>query len=823
MTRLHSDHRAREPAAGKRLALGVAVALAVLATVLPLGTAAAGAQPTRDIEITRIQGHNRYVTSVAVARQFLEDVGGSIDAAVFVSGESWHDAVVAPGLAGKLNAPVLLTPPDRLLSDAAEFLAEAGVTKTVVIGAPDVVSHEVLGRLARFGSVERIWRSSPEATSVAVAKRMGTPGELEPGRNTAFLTTSEKFAPALIVGPPSFRGGHPVLLTPSDSLHKSMESYLATSDVETLFVPGGPAALSWKVWGEVKAVGKGLRGTSNEDRTGTSAIVAGSLENQYADWPEPDRCFDSSAYGLASAWNPIHALSSGPLLGNRCAALLLTDSGRLSPSLEWTINHRARSLVVFGGETAVSSRALGQFVEGAELQGVFDHAASQRDWIVGKLRRRINAGAYGVDDNMFHGPAGFEIDVDECPEGWSDTAGITDNEIRIGLTIPKSGQYVTYGNIEWGLAVYFDWVNRNDAVAGRKIRLVSKDDSYDPRRTAAQIDSLIETENVFSVLTLGTPTTLAAYDRINEACVPHPFVMSGHPAWGDPVNHPWTTGMQMSYSTEAILWGRWIEQRFGSRLPVTVGALVSDDDLGAAYQNAFADWARAHPDVISGLLAVRHDPAALVFDDEAATIGEYEPDVYISMTSGNPCWRAMQSLGWMGVADDIRSRNGFLIMSSVCANPQTVHLAGRSSDGWYSVRGGLKAANDPTHANDVFIEFVNESIDESRHDPDQPLYGMAYWFAYPYVEALRIAAELPGGLTRTNLMLTVRSLNISHPMLADGIRLRTNGNEDAIAIEASEFSRYNAEIGAWRVLGPVIDVEGTTQNCAWNPDDGTCE
>ncbi|WP_419916794.1 cell wall-binding repeat-containing protein [Candidatus Poriferisodalis sp.] len=778
------------------------------------------------------------MTSVKVARQFLEEVGGSIDAAVIVSGESWHDAVVAPGLAGKLNAPVLLTPPDRLLTITAEFLAEAGVSRTFVIGSPQEVSHTVLGRLARFGSVERIWGSSPEATSVVVARRMGTPGVLAYQGTTAFLASSEKVADALVAGPASFRGRHPVLLSPPHEVHPSVVRYLRTSDVEEILVLGGAEALSEQVRIEVPQPGVGYLGKGGTDRTQTSVGLARYLNNNFPRGPDGRKCFHETRYGLADAWDPIHALSAAPLLGQRCTTLLLTSTSVLSPAVSQVLRHDARSLLVFGPETSVSSQALGRIIEGAALQGVFDTAAAERERAARSLTRAIDAGTYGVDDgNVLGGPAGFSIDLSDCPDGWSDTAGITSDEIRIGLTLPKSGQYVTQGKLQWGMQVYFDWVNRTDPVAGRRIELVGRDDGFDPSRTATQVDSLIDDENVFSVLTVGTPTSLAVYDRINDACVPHPFVMSGHPAWGDPLNHPWTTGMQLSFTTEAMLWGEWIERRFAGRLPVTVAAVVSDDELGTAYLDGFAAWARSHPDVISGTLAVRIDPGAEAvdaevvddetvddeaFDAEVAAIGAYEPDVYISMTSGNPCWQVMQSPGWRSVADGIRSRNGLLLMSSACATPNTMHLAGPSADGWYTARGSLTATHDEARANDAFIEFVNERLALTRRDPDHPLYSAAFQLAYPYVEALRIAAELPGGLTRTNLILAVRSLDITHPMLEDGVRLRLNGDNDAFAIEASGFSRYVAAADAWRALGPIIDLEGTTPRCDWNADAAVC-
>jgi hypothetical protein len=37
---------------------------------------------------------------------------------------------------------------------------------------------------------------------------------------------------------------------------------------------------------------------------------------------------------------------------------------------------------------------------------------------------------------------------------------------------------------------------------------------------------------------MGTQSTMKTYDNINAHCVPHLFAATGHPAWGDPVNHP---------------------------------------------------------------------------------------------------------------------------------------------------------------------------------------------------------------------------------------------------------------------------------------------
>jgi hypothetical protein len=94
-------------------------------------------------------------------------------------------------------------------------------------------------------------------------------------------------------------------------------------------------------------------------------------------------------------------------------------------------------------------------------------------------------------------------------------------------------------------------------------------------------------------------------------------------------------------------------------------------------------------------------------------------------------------------------------------------------------------------------------------------------YAYPWVESLRIASELPGGLTRTNFILTVRSLNVANPMILDGIKTEFNGAADAFYIEGSDFSQFDANKQTWRIV-EILDLNGTTPNCAYSLTTGKC-
>jgi len=64
--------------------------------------------------------------------------------------------------------------------------------------------------------------------------------------------------------------------------------------------------------------------------------------------------------------------------------------------------------------------------------------------------------------------------------------GVSDGEIRIGQTIPYSGPGSAYATIGRAEAAYFNKLNAQGGVNGRKIVLLSLDDGYSPPKTVEQ-------------------------------------------------------------------------------------------------------------------------------------------------------------------------------------------------------------------------------------------------------------------------------------------------------------------------------------------------
>ena len=432
--------------------------------------------------------------------------------------------------------------------------------------------------------------------------------------------------------------------------------------------------------------------------------------------------------------------------------------------------------------------------------------------------QRIQDEGYGVgDDNILRGPAGFEVDLNNCPSDWNETEGLVDGKILIGHTTALSGNLAAYGNIAAGMETYFDYVNANGGIDGLDIELIVKDDGYVATQTIELVDELIQSDRPFLIVTLGSPNTLAVYDTLNDLCIPHPFVQTGHPAWGDPENHPWTTmAAGMSYATEAVLWGNWIKTNLADQLPVKVSALVMDNDFGLAYRDGFEKWAEGNPDVVSEFVPITHDPAAATVTNEMTTVAAEDAEVFISMTAGNPCLLTVQEAGNSGMTTD----GTVLFAPSVCKDPNAYMIpAGEAADGWYIIGGGVKATTDPQYADDPYTKFLNDTLSAAGLDISVGLYGAGFGqHAWPHVEALKIAAELDGGLTRSNLLIALRSMEGVHPAFLDGIVFSVDGNDDAFYIEGSDISIYDAENESWIQQGPAVDLNGSSPNCAWGPD-----
>src|SRR5436305_8529699 len=166
-------------------------------------------------------------------------------------------------------------------------------------------------------------------------------------------------------------------------------------------------------------------------------------------------------------------------------------------------------------------------------------------------------------------------------------SGATDTEIKIGNIMPYSGPASAYGVIGTTETKYFQKINAEGGINGRKITFISYDDAYSPPKTVEQARKLVESDEVLFIFNpLGTPPNSAIQKYMNTKKVPQLFVATGATKWNDPKDFPWTMGWQPNYQSETQIYAKYIlKEKPGGKIAV----LYQNDDYGKDYLKGLKD------------------------------------------------------------------------------------------------------------------------------------------------------------------------------------------------------------------------------------------
>lgn len=196
-------------------------------------------------------GRDRYDTANRLAENFGKAEGlGNVPVAFVASGHMQVDAISVAGLAGFLDAPVLLTPSDSLNGSVADFIEDYGVQTVHVLGGPAAVADsvvEAIEGLANKPTVSRIAGDDRYATAAAVASRLGGAAAWCGGTDAAAILANGgdvSLAYAMAISPIANRLQLPLLLTAADELPSATEDFITDEDIEHVVIVGGESSVS---------------------------------------------------------------------------------------------------------------------------------------------------------------------------------------------------------------------------------------------------------------------------------------------------------------------------------------------------------------------------------------------------------------------------------------------------------------------------------------------------------------------------------------------------------------------------------------------------
>ncbi|TRZ85374.1 MAG: hypothetical protein D4R83_06935 [Streptomycetaceae bacterium] len=159
--------------------------------------------------------------------------------------------------------------------------------------------------------------------------------------------------------------------------------------------------------------------------------------------------------------------------------------------------------------------------------------------------------------------------------------GVSSSEIKLGMTLPMTGAASPgYNKIPAAVKAYFDYVNANGGINGRKLTLVVKDDQYVPTLAVAKTNELILKDKVMALLApLGTANNKAVAAVVNPGArgIPTLFVNTGYSGFSDKKKYPTTFSILPSYIMEAKIMAEYIKDNFAGK---KLGLIYQDDDFG---------------------------------------------------------------------------------------------------------------------------------------------------------------------------------------------------------------------------------------------------
>jgi ABC-type branched-subunit amino acid transport system substrate-binding protein len=329
----------------------------------------------------------------------------------------------------------------------------------------------------------------------------------------------------------------------------------------------------------------------------------------------------------------------------------------------------------------------------------------------------------------------------------SSAPGVTATSITFGTHQPLTGPAAPgYSEIAPASQAFFDYLNAQGGINGRKIHLIIKNDEYNPTQTVSVVHQLVLQNNVFGIFEgLGTPTHTKVVSYLNSSKVPDMFVASGCACWDNGTAQPYTFGWQTQYTIEGKILGQYIKQHYAGK---KIGVFYQDDDFGTGGLAGIKDELPAS----SIVSAQPYQPGGTNVAPQISAIKAAGAEVLVDFTV--PIYTALGQLTSFTLGYKPQ-----LVVSNVGIDPTTVGgllktfskgkagtelIEGAVTDGY------LPSSSDLSNPWIALFKKIHDQYDSSAPFDGNVEYGMAN--AYTLAQALQLAGK---SLTREKLIEAV--------------------------------------------------------------------
>jgi branched-chain amino acid transport system substrate-binding protein len=373
--------------------------------------------------------------------------------------------------------------------------------------------------------------------------------------------------------------------------------------------------------------------------------------------------------------------------------------------------------------------------------------------------------------------------------------GATDTEIKIGNIMPYSGPASAYGVIGKTEAAYFNKINAEGGINGRKINFISQDDGYSPPKTVEQARKLVESDEVLLIFnSLGTPPNSAIQKYMNAKKVPQLFVATGATKWNDPKDFPWTMGWQPNYQSEAQIYAKYILKNHPN---AKIAVLYQNDDYGKDYLKGFKDGLGEKNQSLI-IASESYETTEPTIDSHIVTLKASGADVFFNITTPKFAAQAIKKnaeIGWKPLH----------FLNNVSASiGSVIKPAGMEASQDIISSAYLKDPTDPQWKEDAGMKGWNAFLD--KYFPEADRADASVMYAYTVAQGLVYVLKNCGDdLTRENIMKQAAAIkNLELPGLLPGIKVNTSATDFA-PISSVQLMKFKGQ--TWDRFGEIISSD----------------
>jgi len=369
--------------------------------------------------------------------------------------------------------------------------------------------------------------------------------------------------------------------------------------------------------------------------------------------------------------------------------------------------------------------------------------------------------------------------------------GVTSTEIKIGQTMPYSGPVSAFGALGKGEVSYFKMLNERGGINGRKINLISLDDSYAPPKTVEQTRRLVESDEVALIFSsIGTAHNTAIAKYLQSKNIPQLFVGSGASKFADITQYPQATlGVQGPFRYEARLYARYAL----AKNPNAKFAVISqNDDFGRDYLLGLKDvLGEKYDSLVTGATYEVQDPT---IDSQIVKLKASGADVFLIAATPKFAAQSIRKafeIGWRPMT----------FLSNVAVWVSTVmEPAGLEAGVGILSTAYVKDPDDPAWKDDAGVKAWREFM--IKYAPDADLHDANYVNAYNSAVALvQVLKACGDDLSTENILKQAYSIkDLELPMLLPGIRINTSPT-DHVPVDQMQFMRFNGK--SWDRFGEL--------------------